>query len=183
MKLQLILQNRLDNNVSEYGQLNVNPELNYALFKRFKVIGGYVIGKVRRLDASYYTRHQAYAGFSYKLKFGRMALTYRNLLQAQARSVLSSDKGELWSWFERNKFTLSYQINKRVECYLAQEFNTPFSRFSEMPVNRYRSFIGSQLNLSKKTYVEAYFLLQTKFTFKSQPSRDFVYGLTLSHSF
>lgn len=183
LKAQLILQNRLDNNISEYGQFNLNPELNYKLFKGFRLTGGYVVGKIRNLDASYATRHQAYAGFSYKWKWKQLALTYRNLVQVQAKSVLSSNKGEVLRWYERNKLTLSYQLNRRLEAYLAQELNSPFYRFSEMPINRFRSFVGASYKLSTKSEIEGYFMLQTKSSFKSRPNRDFVYGITYVYNF
>lgn len=183
LRAQFIMQNRFDDNMRNYGQVNFNGELNYKLFKWLRITGGYVFGKVQRKDLNYNNRHQAYAGINTKTKLNKWTLAYRSLVQLQMKNIYSSDDGKVLHCYSRNKITIGYEINKRYELYMAEEINSPFREFAKLPVNRTRTSVGLTYNLTKWSYLEAYFLLQKKYSYSSLPGRDFIYGITFSHSF
>lgn len=183
LRAQFIMQNRFDDNIRTYGQVNFNGELNYKLLGWLRLTGGYVFGKVQRKDLNYSNRHQTYAGFSVHTQHDKWKLAWRGLIQMQMKNVYSSENGKVTHWYARNKFTVTYELNKRYELYVAEELNSPFYEFSQLPVNRTRSFVGVVYNLTRSSYIETYFLLQKKYSFNSPPGRDFIYGLTFSHSF
>lgn len=180
-----LLQNRLDNNVTEYSQAYGDLGVSYYINKNIRILADYVYGYKRRIDGSYSRKHQAYAGMVLKKHFGNVVLTYRNLVQEQMTDVYTSEKGMLPVIYDRNKLTVKYEINQRWECYTAEELNFPFNKNagSGLYVSRTRTFAGIVYNLNKRSSIEAYFLFQRKFKFRSQPGRDFVYGFTYSYSF
>lgn len=183
LKLQAVIQNRFENNISGYTQLNGNLELKYKLYKRFRLQAGYVFGGKQRPEGTYNRRHQVYAGITYSKSFGQIKLTYRNLVQVQTKNIYSSKKGKVPGIFDRNKLTLTYELNKRFDVYLSDEINLPIHTTEFLYISRNRTFAGMIFHLSKKAYVESYFLLQRKYAFEGQPERAFIYGFTYSYSF
>jgi hypothetical protein len=183
---QLIIQNRFNNNVTEFSQWNINPELNVKLTKYFKLIGGYVYGTKLWPEGYYGTRQQVYGGFQARYRLRRFSLYYRNLVQGQTKASQNYVKANIFYYYDRNKLTLKYELNKRFEFYLAEEFNIPFYRTTEydLYLNRNRLFGGAQFNLSRKTYLELYAIFQSKFSYKTEiRDRAWIFGLTYSHTF
>ncbi|HQQ94626.1 MAG TPA: DUF2490 domain-containing protein [Bacteroidia bacterium] len=183
LKAELNLQNRFNNNVSEYSQININPELNYKINKTLKLTGGVVLGKIRGLDGLYNNRQQVYLGFNLRQRVGRAIFIYRNLVQGQTTNWHSSDKGQFIRYIDRNKFTVKYDLSKRAQVYMAEELTFPFYRTADIGIYRYRTFAGTKYDLSRDTYLEAYFILQAKLGFKGMPEHSYIYGLTYSYTF
>ncbi len=186
---QLNIQNRFNNNVTEYSQLNLNGEVSYKIKKYFKIEGGYVWGQKRKLPGFYLSRQQIYAGFLLKQKFRYFTFVYRNLVQGQTRASYNREKARTFEYFDRNKFTVKYELNKRLVPYLAAEFNVPLSPFldptqkAHFAVNRLRTFAGIEYNITRRSYLETYILYQRKYLTKGLPPRDFIYGVTYAYSF
>lgn len=181
---QLVLQNRLQDNMTHYSRFNVNPELVYKPLKSLKIIGGYVYGFKRKPEGVYLPVHQGYAGIVARYKFNNFTLLYRNIVQGQTGASYNRQKASLVKFYDRNKFTLKYEVNKYFEVYTAYEANIPLADLSYLYVRRSRYFLGAAYNLSKRSYIEGYFLFQTRIaTNDFYPRRDFIYGLTYSYDF
>ena len=186
---QLNVQNRFNNNIGEFSQLNLNGEVTYKINRYVKVLGGYVWGEKRKKEGFYLSRQQVYAGFRLRHKVRRITLTYRNLVQGQTSASYDRDKARLFEYFDRNKLTVKYQLNKRLEPYVAGEINIPLASYidpyvpGQLTINRVRLFAGLEFRLTKRSYLETYFLYQRKYFSKGYPPRDFIYGLTYGYSF
>ena len=183
LNAEITIQNRIEGNISKYSKLYGNLELTYKLNKNFRVVGGYGYGKNDRLDGSYGDRHRLYAGIVLRKKIKSFLFTYRNIFQGSVKNIYTSESGAVPLYFDRNKVTIKYELNKLFDIYTAHEVNLSYNQVKYDNIARYRAYAGGVYNLSKKSNLEAYFMFQRKYTFNGQPKRDFVFGLTYSHSF
>lgn len=181
--VQLALQSRLENNISELGQLNSKLELTYKLNKNIRAVAAYGFGENRRLDGSYGDRQQFYAGVILRKKIKSFLFAYRNVLQAQVKNINTSETGGVPLFFDRNRINIKYELNKWLDVYAEEEINLSYGQFKYDNISRSRTSLGAIYNISKKSNVEAYFMFQKHFRYNNQPRRDFIYGLTYSYSF
>lgn len=182
LNAELSIQNRIENNVSQYSKLYCNLQLSYKLNKNFRLVAGYGYGKNDR-DGSYGDRHRAYAGFILRKRAKNFLFSYRNIFQGSVKNINTSENGAAPLYFDRNKITVKYELNKRVEFYTAQELNLSYNQPEYDNIARSRTYVGTIYNLSKKSSVEAYFMFQKHLKYVNQAKRDFIFGLTYSHSF
>lgn len=180
---QLLLQNRLNNNFSVYnGYACVSAA--YRFTKKFKVLAGYVLGATDEADRSYTPIQQSFAGVMFRLKKGRFGFVYRNMLQSQLRGFSATDYGSTLRLFDRNKFTLKYEIARRFQVYGAAEiYLTLLDRARYDQVGRMRYVLGLHYKLSRHQVLEPYFLFQRNYVLKGAPSRAFIYGITYNVEF
>jgi hypothetical protein len=183
LNAELSIQNRIENNISQYSKLYGNLQLSYKINKNFRVIAGYGYGKNDRSDGSYGDRNRGYAGIILRKKVKSFVFSYRNIFQVSIKDNNTSEKGGAPLYFDRNKFTIKYELNKRLEFYAAQELNLSYYQADYDNIARSRTYIGAIYNLSKKSSVEGYFMFQKHFKYVNQAKRDFIFGLTYSHSF
>jgi hypothetical protein len=184
LQAQVILQNRFDNNVSQYSQANANLELSYRFNKNVKVLGGFVYGNKRKDEGVYLDRNQFYGGILLRQKVKRFTVAYRNLVQGQNKAVYNRDKASVYHFYNRNKLTFKYEVVKRLEPYLSAELNVPLSSDEgAFYINRSRVFAGLEIKLTRRSYLETYFLFQRKYRTNGYPPRNYIMGLTYSYSF
>ncbi len=183
LNAEVSIQNRIENNVSQYSKLYGNLQLSYKLNKNFRLLGGYGYGINDRDDGSFGNRHRAYAGFMLRKKIKSFVFSYRNIFQGSIKNANTSENGAVPLYFDRNKITIKYELNKRLELYTAQELNLSYNQSDYDNVARSRTYIGAIYNLSKKSSVEGYFMFQKHLKYVNQPKRNFIFGLTYSHSF
>lgn len=182
-ELQISMQNRIGNNVTQYNQGSLDIGLQYKLNKLFRVSGDYMFRQRRRLDGSYSTRHRFYLNLFLRKKAGSFTFTYRNRTQMQLKDVYSSEEGSVPTFYNRNKLQVKYELNKRIELYVTEEVYSPFKGLSEIGIDRSRSSIGMIYNLSKKSSIEGAFYYQQEFYATRQLRRNFIYSLTYNFSF
>ncbi|MES2678810.1 MAG: DUF2490 domain-containing protein [Bacteroidota bacterium] len=183
MEYQLVLQNRLNNNMSEYHGY-ATAGIAYKFNKHFKLFGGYVAGGQRAPDGNYSLIQQVYGGVTLKQKINKFTLVYRNLTQSQVKGETPFRDQKTPTTFNRNKFTLKYQLNKRWQVYASAEmYFTLSNKQKYATVGRTRNNLGLVYKLSKTTSIEPYFLYQKKNNFKDQSARHFIYCLTLNREF
>ena len=183
LKAELNFQNRINNNFNDYSQFNINLELNYKMNNFIKLTGGFVQGKIRQLDGYYNSRQQAYLGVNLRYRIHRFIFIYRSLVQAQTVNWYIQETFNSVRYHDRNKFTVKYDISKRLQAYVAEEFTFLLYRLEEIGLSRYRGFVGAKYDLSTSTYLEAYFMFQAKRGLKGPQQNAFIYGLTYSYTF
>ncbi|MCC6370758.1 MAG: DUF2490 domain-containing protein [Bacteroidia bacterium] len=181
--LNLTLQNRFHNNVAEFSQRFVDVGYEHKISKHLRFLADYVYGGKRRNDGSFNHVHQLYAGFLLRQKWKQFTFIYRNVVQASMENVYSSDNGQIPLFYERNKGTIKYSINKTLDFYVASELNSPFYRIQDLPVRRTRLFAGLEYQFTKRISFESYFMLQNRYRYSNPSSREFVYGLSFSYHF
>jgi hypothetical protein len=183
LDLQLVIQNRLSDNFMHYSRFTVNPELVFKASKSVKVLGGYSYALSRTKEGFFLPRHRVYAGVMLRAKMNDFTFIYRNVLMAQNKTSTNPEKAAVIHYIDRNKFTLKYEINKYVEVYGAYEAYVPMDDLDYLYISRSRYSVGAAYNLSKRSYIEGYFMLQTRIPTGFYPRRDFIYGLTYSYDF
>lgn len=180
---QVLVQNRLNNNFSVYNGY-VCLSAAYRFTKKFKVLAGYVLGATDLDDRSYTPIQQSFAGIMYRQKKGRFSFVYRNMIQSQLRGFSAAEYGSTLRLFDRNKFTLKYEIVKRIQVYAATEvYITLLDKARYDQVGRMRYVFGLNYKLSRHQVLEPYFLFQRNYVLKGAPSRAFIYGITYNLEF
>jgi hypothetical protein len=183
MEYQLVLQNRLNNNMSQYrGYLTAGIAYNFN--KHFKLLGGYAVGGKREMDGNYSLVQQLFGGFVFKQKINKFTLLYRNLTQSQVKGSAPFSEQKTPTAFNRNKFSLKYQLHKRWTIYTSAEvYFTLTNKHKYAALGRTRNSLGLVYKLSKTTRIEPYFLYQKKNNFKDLSDRHFMYCLSMNREF
>jgi hypothetical protein len=181
--LNVTLQNRINSNVSQYGQGTIDIGLLYKFNKNFRIAGDYMIREKRRMNGSYSTRHQFYAALYFRKRFNKFLFVYRNRIQMRYKDVTSSEEGTTPLFHERNKFLLRYEMNKLIDIYVSEELYSPFTKMKQIGFDKSRSAVGLIYKLSQKSSLEGYFLFQKELYAKKQLHRDFIFGITYNHRF
>ncbi len=179
LNLEITVQNRLTENFQQYNTFAAGTGLSYKLTKHFRLLGNCVYNKRRKLDGFYAPSVQIQFGFNFRYKIKSFKFVYRNLLQINQR--FNSEKAN--KLINRNKLTINYELNQRIELYTASEIHLPIISDNTPIISRYRCFVGGIYNLSKKSSFDVYFLFQRPNTYKNQIQNHFIYGITYSRSF
>lgn len=174
---------RITNNISEYGMGYGYIGLSYYYNKNIKLSGDYVLRQKRNLDGSYSTRHRGYLALILKKEFGQFTIAYRNRMQVEYADIYSSERGLIPKFYDRNKLSLSYDINKRFTASVSEELYYPLYQAKYKGFDCSRSTIGLLYNFSKKSNVEFSFIYFYELNAFNRTTRDFVYRITYSFEF
>ncbi len=131
-------------------------------------------------------RHRAMLDISVKKKFGTIAFSYRQRIQAEVRNVYSSEIGNLPEWYSRNKFQLKYDLDKPVTPYIACELryqiNNPRMVESNGLWSRARYFVGLDYKRNDRTTFGAFYMVQREWNV-SAPQNLYILGLECTLTF
>lgn len=175
-------QNRLVNNISQFGLWYADIGVTYKFNKNFKVLADYVFAQKRK-DEYWSSRHQFYIALYARKKLYRWSFSNRNMIQNAYADILSSETGKLPKLYYRNKTTIKREIDKYVSFYVAQEFYLPLNDYRQKYFDRSRTFLGVFYNLSRHDELELYVLFQNELNPIKRKEQDYVLGLGYSKSF
>jgi len=183
--IQLNQHNRINENLSKYGRGNIDFGMAYIFNKNIKIMFDYVYVEKRKLDDNYATRSQFFIALVLKKEFGKWTIIYRNMFQARLKEYYEVEKnGEPYpEFYERNRLTLRYKINKIFTPYIAQEIYYPLYQAKNKGFDRSRTYFGLTYHLNKQTSFGSYFLYQRELNSFNATNIDYVYGLIISHDF
>ena len=179
--LQLSQQNRITENVSTYGRGNIDFGITYRFNKNIRLMGDYVYLKRPNPDNSFTNEHRFYSALILKKNIGRWDFSYRNMVQMRMKDIYSSVDGKIPKFYERNKISIKYDLNKFINPYLAYEPYYPFYQAKNKGFSKSRTSLGFNYNLNKHTQLELYFLYQQELNASNPSNRDFIYGIGFSH--
>jgi hypothetical protein len=190
----LNLKGRAVNNAMVPGRGAADLELFYKFSKNIKIQGGYVYVQKLRQNGTYRTLHQLRASVILKKDVRRWSFIYRNMLQARTRSFMEASDNYNFYYYDRNKLTLKYELNKRFSLYGAEEVYIPLNNPQVKGLSRSRSFLGTLMNVTKRQQLELYFMYQVQLqkgdwykqdvSYANEPlARRFVYGLSYTIEF
>lgn len=182
-EISLDQKNRINNNVSQYGLGYIDLAVNYSFFKFLKLQADYVYGKSHNPDGTYSDIHRGALSLILRKKFGNWTVTYRNMVQMRFKNIYTSENGTIPVYYERNKLTAKYDINKRFEAYVSEELYLPFDQRKNKGLSRSRSTLGLIYNITKKMSVEGFFIYQHELNSFNRTNRDFIYGIGYSQQF
>ena len=177
---------RLRENFMEMNLLYTDLGIEYTAIKNLKISLVYRSIQKFQPDMPLSYRHRLQWDLSYKKEFNKFSIQYRHRLQAEVKNVYSSEFGKTPEWFDRNKFTFKYEVNKRIEPYFAVETRTqlydPKNQFYNMEWHRIRYQIGTDIKLGNKKTIGIYYLIQDEFGIKNEQDQ-YIVGLEYSIKF
>ncbi len=179
--LQLSQQNRINENVSTYGRGNIDFGITYRFNKNIRLMADYVYLKRPNPDNSFTNEHRFYTALILKKNIGRWDFSYRNMVQMRMKDIYSSVDGKIPKFYERNKVSIKYDLNKFINPYIGYELYYPFYQAKNKGFSKSRTALGLNYNLNKHTQLELYFLYQQELNASNPTNRDFIYGIGFSH--
>ena len=164
-KLQFEQELRLDNQLSTFKQTFSEFSLSYSVFKGFKIEIPF-----RYINYKDKTKQRVSFSGSYKYSFKPVSLKYRTKYQR------TYEKGEIPEELIRNKFSIMYRLNKKIEPYVSGElfylYNTDNDQFDE-----YRVSLGVAVDLPGKNSIKIFYIYKKEDITKSSPDEVNVFGL------
>ena len=164
-KLQFEQELRLDNQLSTFKQTFSEFSLSYSVFKGFKIEIPF-----RYMTYKDKTKQRVSFSGSYKYSFKPVSLKYRTKYQR------TYEKGEIPEELIRNKFSIMYRLNKKIESYVSGElfylYNTDNDQFDE-----YRVSLGVAVDLPGKNSIKIFYIYKKEDITKSSPDEVNIFGL------
>ncbi len=122
----------------------------------------------------------------YKVKLTRrLSFSDRVTYQTTTNYLLNSSMlDEKLAGVIRNRYTLSYKLNRRSEPYIKEELLWQVVGKKERYFGRNRVYLGYEYLLTDKLNLDAYFIYERGFNDNDGPQeQNFFYGLNLGFSF
>ncbi len=160
---------RIKYNFTQLNLFYTNIGLEYRMNAAFKTSLVYrQIDKYIVEGGGFSFRHRLMWDATYRYRITpKFSASYRHRLQVENRNILSSEKGHLFEWYSRNKFSLKYDLTDRWSTAVAAEFryqlHDPRSRESEHTWHRDRYQAGFEYEWSHTISTGAFYLIQREY--------------------
>ena len=165
LNLEFEQELRLKDQLATFKQTFSEVSLSYPVFDGFKI----------QVPFRYITykdeikQRLSFAG-SYKYSFKPVSLKHRTKYQR------TYEKGEIPEELIRNKFSIMYGLNKKIEPYVSGElfhlYNTDNDQFDE-----YRVSLGVTVDLPGKNSIKIFYIYKKEDITKSSPDEVNIFGL------
>ena len=169
-KLQFEQELRLDNQLSTFKQTFSEFSLSYSVFKGFKIELPF-----RYMTYKDKTKQRVSFSGSYKYSFKPVSLKHRTKYQR------TYEKGEIPEELIRNKLSINYRLNKKIEPYVSGEFIQLFDA-TNYPLDETRFSFGLTYKLPKKNSIKIFYTLKNEDKTKKNPDEIGVFGLSYNFS-
>ena len=169
-KLQFEQELRLDNQLSTFKQTFSEFSLSYSVFKGFKIELPF-----RYMTYKDKTKQRVSFSGSYKYSFKPVSLKHRTKYQR------TYEKGETPDELIRNKLSINYRLNKKIEPYVSGEFIQLLDA-TNYPLDETRFSFGLTYKLPKKNSIKIFFTLKNEDKTKKNPDEIGVFGLSYNFS-
>lgn len=135
------------------------------------------------IDNTFSYRHRLMLDITLKKKYGSLAFSYRQRLQAEVRNIHTSEIGNIPEWYSRNKIAVKYDADGPFSPYASVEFRYQFKDprniESDKTWHRNRYAIGIDYKRNDKSTFGLYYLIQNEFNV-SAPEDLYIVGLEYS---
>ena len=169
-KLQFEQELRLDNQLSTFKQTFSEFSLSYSVFKGFKIELPF-----RYMTYKDKTKQRVSFSGSYKYSFKPVSLKHRTKYQR------TYEKGEIPEELIRNKLSINYRLNKKIEPYVSGEFIQLLDA-TNYPLDETRFSFGLTYELPKKNSIKIFYTLKNEDKTKKNPDEIGVFGLSYNFS-
>ena len=169
-KLQFEQELRLDNQLSTFKQTFSEFSLSYSVFKGFKIELPF-----RYMTYKDKTKQRVSFGGSYKYNFKPVSLKHRIKYQR------TYERGENPEELIRNKLSIMYKLNKKIEPYVSGEF-IQLLNVQNYPLDETRFSFGLTYELPKKNSMKIFYTLKNEDKTKNNPDEIGVLGLSYNFS-
>jgi len=169
-KLQFEQELRLDNQLSTFKQTFSEFSLSYSVFKGFKIELPF-----RYMTYKDKTKQRVSFSGSYKYSFKPVSLKHRTKYQR------TYEKREIPEELIRNKFSIMYRLNKKIEPYVSGEF-IQLLNAQNYPLDETRFSFGLTYELPRKNSMKIFYTLKNEDKTKKNPDEIGVFGLSYNFS-
>ena len=170
LKLKFEQELRLDNQLSTFKQTFSEFSLSYSVFKGFKIELPF-----RYMTYKDKTKQRVSFSGSYKYSFKPVSLKHRTKYQR------TYEKGETPEELIRNKLSIMYKLNKKIEPYVSGEF-IQLLNVQNYPLDETRFSFGFTYELPKKNSMKIFYTLKNEDKTKNNPDEIGVFGLSYNFS-
>ncbi|HNZ43225.1 MAG TPA: DUF2490 domain-containing protein [Bacteroidales bacterium] len=167
---------RMNENISELGTFFTDLCFEYKISKIIRVSANYRFVNKRRLDDSYSKRHRYYFDLTFRKKFSPVIISLRTRFQSQYKDVLSSNDGKIPTNTFRNKLTIKYNAEKKLQPYIFAEIYTPLKQPYDIFIDNTRYCAGVEYEINRMHTLDFYYLFQKEYHVKN-PVSDHVFGI------
>ena len=171
LNLEFEQELRLKDQLATFKQTFSEVSLSYPVFNGFKI----------QVPFRYITykdeikQRLSFAG-SYKYSFKPVSLKHRTKYQR------TYEKGEIPEELIRNKFSIMYRLNKKIEPYVSGEFIQLIDAHN-YPLDETRFSFGLTYELPRKNSMKIFYTLKNEDKTKKTPAEIGVFGLSYNFSF
>lgn len=200
LRLSLSAQKKLNSRLTFTAKVLTRQVENLTLLNRVYVRGGLKMKLSRNLMTElrlyYMPTRKGYRemrdnyryslALVYKAKLTRrLSFSDRVTYQTTTNYLLNSSMlDEKLAGVIRNRYTLSYKLNRRSEPYIKEELLWQVVGKKERYFGRNRVYLGYEYLLTDKLSLDAYFIYERGFNDNDGPQeQNFFYGLNLGFSF
>ena len=169
-KLQFEQELRLEDQLSTFKQTFSEFSLSYSVFKGFKIEIPF-----RYMTYKDKTKQRVSFSGSYKYSFKPVSLKYRTKYQT------TYEKGEIPEELIRNKFSIMYRLNKKIEPYVSGEF-IQLDDIHNYQLDETRFSFGLTYELPRKNSIKIFYTLKNEDKTKKTPAEIGVFGLSYNFS-
>jgi hypothetical protein len=173
---------RFTENITELGTYFTDLSLSWKISKNWRFGGGHRFTCKRNLDDSYSKRNRFYIDLAYRNKIDKLSITIRGRLQSVYVDYNSSPTGHDPLYYNREKLTLKYDLEKRYTPYVNAEMFLPLQSEDPLYINAMRYCAGIEYAFDKRNSLDVYYMIQREYNVKN-PETDFVTGIGYYYSF
>lgn len=180
---------RIKENYSRLNLFYSELGLEYAINKFIKTSLSYRFTQKYKDENWFGFRHRYTWDINFKYKWEKLTLGYRNRIQAEYKDTYSSENGKIPEWYLRSRFSLSYQVNKKISPYINTELRYQLRDAnnieSEGTWHRVRYQAGIDYRLNDFSKVGVYYLIQREYnsnTIENQYITGLEYSVSLKNS-
>jgi hypothetical protein len=171
---QSFTYNFIDIGISNRIAKNISFDLSYVLNTRRNYFSESFV---------YQPKHQVYCNFTFKKEIAKWRLANRNQFQTDLEDgQFSGSNSSSMDYFYRNKSTIKYKFNKKIEPYVFYEmyFRMNNKRDWEDAIYRNRICGGFEYNLTKRKSINCYYLFQQQVKRKGP---DYVNAIGIAYNY
>ena len=169
-KLKFEQELRLKDQLSTFKQTFSEFSLSYTVFKGFKIEIPF-----RYMTYKDKTKQRVSFGGSYKYSFKPVSLKHRTKYQK------TYEKREILEELIRNKFSIMYKLNKKIEPYVSGEFIQLIDAHN-YPLDETRFSFGLTYELPRKNSMKIFYTRKNEDKTKKNPDEIGVFGLSYNFS-
>lgn len=171
---QAFSYNFIDIGISNRITKNIYADLSYVLNTRRSYISESFV---------YQPKHQVYCNLTFKKDIANWRLANRNQFQTDLEDgQFSAGNNGLMDYFYRNKSTIKFKPNKKIEPFVFYEmyFRLNNKRNWENHIYRNRICGGFEYNLTKRKSINCYYLFQQQVKRKGH---DYVNAIGIAYNY
>lgn len=179
-------QVRFMDNFQSFTYNFIDVGISNRITKGISIDISYVLNTRRRYVTEsfvYQPRHQVYGNITFKKEIGKWRLANRNQFQTDLEDgQFSTSYNGSMDYFYRNKSTIKFKPNKKIEPYVFYEmyFRMNNKRDWEDAIYRHRICGGIEYNLTKRKSISCYYLFQQQVKRKGP---DYVNAIGIAYNY